>query len=186
MNVAVMVVDDEDMFVPRLGYRIHGSIGFPVLSALGRITFFANGRFRAELPASAARPAKHNLFLEKLNPIVTVRVGGTEQLFTIDTGATGTFLSAAFYREHKAEFASRPAGELELTGAGGSVRIPAYQKSELLLSIGGHEIVLRNVPVLTDSPDALERKFYGNLGQDALKRFRSYTFDFKKMTFVVD
>ena len=34
----------EDLIVPELHYRIPGSIGFPVLSALGRITFFADGR----------------------------------------------------------------------------------------------------------------------------------------------
>ncbi len=44
-NVAVIVVNDEDLVIPDLHYRIPGSIGFPVLSALGRITFFADGRF---------------------------------------------------------------------------------------------------------------------------------------------
>ena len=44
-NVAVIVINDRDMIVPTLHYRIPGSIGFPVLSALGRITFFADGQF---------------------------------------------------------------------------------------------------------------------------------------------
>jgi hypothetical protein len=38
-NVAVLVVEDKDMFVPALQYSLPGSLGFPVLSALRQITF---------------------------------------------------------------------------------------------------------------------------------------------------
>jgi len=38
-NVPVLVFEDKDLSFPQLPYQIHGSIGFPVLAALGRISF---------------------------------------------------------------------------------------------------------------------------------------------------
>jgi hypothetical protein len=91
-NVAVIVINDNDMIVPSLHYRIPGSIGFPVLSALGRITFFADGRFGVGSNPAAGVPAvEENLFLQRLTPVVAAEIGGAERLFTVDTGSAGTF-----------------------------------------------------------------------------------------------
>jgi hypothetical protein len=126
-NVAVIVVSDKDLIVPELHYRIPGSIGFPVLSALGRITFFADGRLGVGLKETAESPSgEENLFLQRLTPIVVAEVTGMERLFTIDTGAVGSFFTVQYYLEHKSDFTSQTIGEFDLVGAGGVRTYPAY------------------------------------------------------------
>ncbi len=183
-NVAVLVLEDAALEISELHYRIPGSLGFPVLSALGRITFFADGRFGAGLPSKAGGLLKSDLFLEKLTPVVAVTIDGKQQLFTIDTGSTSTLLSASYYREHHDDFVSQQPHQLDLLGAGTSVSIPAYNMPKLSVSVGGETVSLTNVPVMTEPRDRFDTKFCGNLGQDLLRQFRSYSFDFRKMVFV--
>jgi predicted aspartyl protease len=185
-NVAVLVLEDAELDVPQLHYHIPGSLGFPVLSALGRITFLADGRFGAHLPVNGPTLQRTNLFLEKLTPIVAVGVDGTDRLFTIDTGATGSLLTAAYYREHQDDFAAQQAQDVELMGAGATASAPAYRLPVLSLAVGGGTALLRDVPVLTEPRDRFDTKFYGNLGQDVLTQFHSYSFDFRKMIFAVE
>ncbi len=184
-NVAVLVLDDSELEVPQLHYHIPGSLGFPVLSALGQVTFFADGRFGAGMPANGAVAPTDNLFLEKLTPVVAVGVNGTERLFTIDTGSTSSLLTAAYYRDHRDDFASQQPHALELMGAGAELSTPAYSLPELSITVGGGTAVVKDIPVLTQPRDRFDRKFYGNLGQDVLRQFRSYTFDFRRMIFSV-
>jgi hypothetical protein len=183
-NVAVIVLDDKDLVVPSLHYRIPGSIGFPVLSALGRITFFADGRFGVGLsPASTIPGGEENLFLQRLTPIVAAEIGGAERLFTVDTGAAGTFFTVQYYLDHRNDFASQTIGNFELAGAGGVRSYPAYLTGKFNLKMGGACVSLNQLPVIAQPRGQSEDKFYGNIGQLVLGRFKSYTFDFQKMTF---
>ncbi len=70
-------------------------------------------------------------------------------------------------------------------GAGAALSTPAYSLPELSITVGGGTAVVKDIPVLTQPRDRFDRKFYGNLGQDVLRQFRSYTFDFRKMMFSV-
>jgi clan AA aspartic protease (TIGR02281 family) len=185
-NVAVIVVEDKDMFVPSMQYALPGSLGFPVLTALGKITFFADERFGVGLRATPAKPASGNLFLQRLTPIVSATIRGKEELFTIDTGATGSLLSARYYKDYPHEFESQFVDELVLTGAGGTRSFPAYYASQITLSLGGACVRLDDVPVLIKPRGISDDYFYGNLGQSALNLFPSYTFDFQNMSFTVD
>ncbi len=183
-NVAVIVVDDKDLFVPELHYRIPGSIGFPVLSALGRITFFADGRLGVGLKAGGGTSnSEGNLFLQRMTPIVAAEVGGTEKLFVIDTGAAGSFFTVQYYLEHRKDFTSRAVGDFELAGAGGVRTYPAYFVAKLNIRIGGSCVVVNELPVITQKRGLPDDKFYGNVGQSMLAQFKSYTFDFQNMSF---
>ncbi|MGA9967810.1 MAG: retropepsin-like aspartic protease [Terriglobales bacterium] len=184
-NVAVIVVADKDLIVPELRYRIPGSIGFPVLSALGRITFFADGRLGVG-EAAGSSGGEENLFLQRLTPIVAAEVGGIERLFTIDTGAVGSFFTVQYYLEHKSDFASQIIGDFDLAGAGGVRRYPAYFAGKLNMKIGGACVVVNELPVITQTRGSSVDKFYGNVGQSILRQFKSYTFDFQNMSFSAD
>ena len=107
-------------------YRIPGSIGFPVLSALGQITFFADGRLGVNPRPGAASPSGENLFLQRLTLIVPAAIGGAERLFVIDTGSQGSFFTSQYYFEHRNDFASQAIGKLDLAGAGGVRTYSAY------------------------------------------------------------
>jgi hypothetical protein len=184
-NVAVIVAEDQDMCVAPMQYMLPGSLGFPVLAALERITFFANGRFGVGSAPTFHEPIDSNLFLQRLTPIVAAAVGGKDELFSIDTGATGSFMSARYYVDHRREFEFQPLEELLLTGAGGTRSIPAFYAHRVTLSLGGACVLLDDVPVLIRKR-SLDGYFYGNLGQSALRMFSSYTFDFQNMSFAID
>lgn len=186
-NVAVIVINDNDMIVPTLHYRIPGSIGFPVLSALGRITFFSDGRFGVEpTSASPTSGSEENLFLQRLTPIVAAEIGGAERLFTIDTGSAGTFFTVQYYLDHKNDFASQTIDNFELAGAGGVRTYPAYLTAKVNIKMGGACVSLNQLPVIAQSRGQSDDKFYGNIGQLVLGQLKSYTFDFQKMSFTAE
>jgi len=180
-NVAVIVINDEDLVIPDMHYRIPGSIGFPVLSALGRITFFRDARFGVGQKAGPV--GEENLFLQRLTPIVAAEVGGMKRLFTIDTGSAGSFFTMRYYLEHKNDFAGQTSSDFDLEGAGGVRTYPAYATGELNIRMGGACIEVNELPVISQSIGLPDEKFYGNVGQSILDLFKSYTFDFQNMTF---
>jgi hypothetical protein len=73
---------------------------------------------------------------------------------------------------------------LELVGAGGTRVSPAYQMHDVLAKLGGSCANLDTVQVLIQ-PTGLPDEFYGNIGQNALNSFASFTFDFNAMQFTV-
>jgi Aspartyl protease len=184
-NLPVLVFEDNDLSFPQLPYQIHGSIGFPVLQSLGRITFHSDGRFAVHEPSyrQKARPA--SLYLEGFTVLIEAEIGGKQHLLTLDTGASGTFLSSQYYEEHKHEFDAEEPRELELIGAGGSTTIHSYVLPDVTFNIGGGGVELHDVYVLTE-PTGLPAEFSGNLGQSAVGLFSSYTLDFRTMTLSVD
>jgi predicted aspartyl protease len=184
-NVAVIVVEDKDMFVPILQYSLPGSLGFPVLSALRKITFFADGRFGVGLSSTPGTTVAGNLFLQRLTLIVAAGIRGKEELFTIDTGATGSFLSARYYQDFPHQFDSQIVDEMIVTGAGGTRSLPAYYAPQITLSLGGACARMEDVPVLIKPRGMPDDYLYGNLGQSAFGIFPSYTFDFENMSFTM-
>jgi predicted aspartyl protease len=185
-NVAAIVVDDRDMFVPDIAYQLPGSLGFPVLSALGRITFFKDGRFGVGMPTGVHVSVGENLFLQRLTPIVSATIQGKEELFTIDTGATGSFLSVRYYHDFPNQFDSQLVGEISLIGAGGTSNLPAYYAKNVTLSLGGACVDIKDIPVLIQPRGTPDDYYYGNLGQTAFGVFPSYTFDFGNMHFTIE
>jgi hypothetical protein len=182
----VLVAADSGLDFSNIHYRIEGSLGLSVLVALQRVTVYHDGRVRFGGASDGAKNAgpSHNLFLEKFTPVITADLGSGNRLFTIDTGATGTILSSAFYRENK-PVNSVELIRLELLGAGGRVVSPAYQVSDVGAILGGSCAKIERVQVLTEPVGSAE-EFYGNIGENALKSFTSFTLDFSGMHFSVD
>lgn len=183
-NVPVLVAQDSDLTFPSIDYRIEGSLGLPVLAAFGTITVYRDGRVKVGSASDASQDNQgpHNLFFQKLAPLITADFGHGPQLFTIDTGAVGTILSAKFYNENKDSFDPRELVNLELLGAGGRLLTPAYQLRDVAATIAGRCAELKSVQVLTE-PTGLADEFYGNIGQSALSSFTSFSLDFKNMHF---
>jgi len=180
-NVAVLVFEDRDLAFPQIPYEIHGSIGLPVLESLGRITFHANGKFAVQEPTRAEKVGSSGLYLEGFTILIQANIGDEGHLMTLDTGATGTFMSEQYYQEHRQDFNAEELRELELVGVGGSTVIPAYLQHNVRFRIGGACVVLNNLIVLT-VPTGVPAEFSGNVGQSLVGLFRSYTLDFRSMT----
>jgi hypothetical protein len=169
-----------------LDYRIEGCLGIPVLAALGKVTFYHDGRIDfspGKIPAKET--AFHNFFFDRFTPLIVADFGPKEQLFTIDTGAMGTILSAEFYKANRDSFNFPESVSLELSGAGGMLAVPAYQVSGLVATFGGSCATIKDVSILLDvirRPD----EFYGDIGENALSSFSSFTLDFSTMHFSVN
>ncbi len=185
-NVAVLVAEDSDLTFPTMNYRIEGCLGLPVLMALGDVSVAQGGRvhFAGSLETRPENSTAHNMFLERFTPVVMADFGHGDQLFTVDTGAVGTILSVAFLGEGETSIDADQLRALEILGAGGIVVATAYEVDDLTASIGGRCVRPQLVDILTQHSNATD-EFYGNIGQNVLGLFASYTFNFRSMHFSV-
>ncbi len=183
-NVVVMVVPDEALYFAPLQWQLHMLLGRPVLSALGRITFHADGRFSVE-KSSKAKPVRSNLLMEEF-PLVVVKHNGKELLFAFDTGASQSILNPKYYYLFQSEFAGRPLDPQTVAGGGGSQTQLVYHLSQVTLSLGGASVTVPDVAVVTSSFPSGVSNFYGTIGQNVLRLFRRYTVDFHSMRFTAE
>jgi predicted aspartyl protease len=189
-NVAVLVVEDSNLSFPRFNYRIDGCLGLPALEAFGTITFYHNGRVRFGSAEKAADKGivAHNFFLEKFTPLIAARFGNERHLFTFDTGAMGTILSAKFFEENPEIVSGSKLVRLELMGAGGTVAASAFEVSSLVIKFDESCAKINAIDVLTGATEASGRldDFYGEIGENALTSLSSFTLDFQTMHFTAD
>jgi hypothetical protein len=179
-NVELDVAEDKEFNFG--GYQISGLIGYPLQSALGRITFYSDDR--VGLNTEAASGSGTELFMEEQMPVGLATAAGTERLFTLDTGATGSIFSYRFYNVVKAHITKAMEAHSELGGAGGTLKTRSYRLPNLKVSIGGDEVTLKSATVLPEplGDDVTGSVFFGNLGQDVFGVFKALTFDFQRMT----
>jgi len=189
-NVAVLVVEDSSLSFPSFDYQIEGCLGLPVMAALGKVTFHHDGRINFNptdtAPGKRAR-LRHNFFLEEFTPVIAGDFGQRKQLFTLDTGAMGTILSSEFYEENMGAMNAGHPVRLELSGAGGTIAVPAYEVFSLAVKFGKQCARVRDLVILASSTGANGRldEFYGQIGENTLDSFSSFTLDFRAMHFSV-
>jgi predicted aspartyl protease len=185
-HVATLVIEDQDFYIPEVKFQMEALLGYPVLAALGQISFYADGHFGANPGPGSIDAQGAPLLLEELTPLVAAGTSKGPRLFTFDTGAANTFLTAPYWREHSAEFAGLEVGKLEIGGSGGTQTIPSYTAAHVTLVFGRTPISIDDVPVLTAPRHAGQEPFYGNIGQDAMSKLRNFTLDFRVMRLSVD
>jgi hypothetical protein len=186
-NVVLLVLDDASLTIPDGNghtYRIAGIIGFPVLRALGRITFHHDGTFDAT-PNAGSKSDGSPLRLRLLNPVVEGDFLNQHLPFTLDTGASGTTLSVRFYDRFKAEEPTWKKAGLKSFNAGGSTTTKSFLVPSLTLGVGGRNLTLHNLPVIPAVQNADIDALFGNLGEDLFQSVESFTFDFRNMRFVM-
>ena len=184
-NVVVLILDDANLNIklPNESYQINGIIGYPVFQAMGAITFSHNGFFEAGSLAQRSTTSTR-MYMRFLMPVIECRMAGIELPFTLDTGASGTFLSVRYYEQFRnGEASNWKKGENATAGGGGMVRRKIYLQPELELAVGTRVAMLQNVPIFPTKIGSDKDELYGNLGQDFLAGFESFTLDFSKMTF---
>jgi len=184
-NVAVLVFEDKDLDFSQMPYQMHGSIGLPVLQSLGTITIHSNGMIGVQEPLNSAPAVASNLYMERLTLLLEVSLAGQPELLTLDTGASGTFLSSHYYQQHLAKFAAVEQTIVEVAGAGGSLNIPAVMLSDVKMNVGGACASFARLPMFTQST-GLDDELSGNMGQSTIRHFASYTLDFRTMTFTAE
>jgi predicted aspartyl protease len=183
-NVVVLILDDANLNIklPNKSYQIDGIIGYPVFQELGAITFLRNGFLQAgSLALSSTRGTR--MYMRLLMPVIECRTEGVDLPFTFDTGADGTFLSVRYYERFRSDSGKWKPAENATAGGGGMVRRKIYLLPALDLKVGARVARMRNVPIFPTPVGSDKDELYGNLGQDMVAGFDSFTLDFSKMTF---
>ncbi|MGD0443428.1 MAG: aspartyl protease family protein [Edaphobacter sp.] len=186
-NVVLLVLDDANLTLSDgagHSYHIAGIIGFPVLRALGRITFHHDGTLDATVDGGSAS-AGSPLELRFFNPVIEAMVEGKLLPFTLDTGASGTNLSVRFFDRFQAEEPTWKKVQTKNFGAGGETTSQSYLVPSVALGVGGRIVTLHKLAVAPAAQHADIDTLFGNVGEDLFQSVQSFTFDFPNMRFVM-
>jgi predicted aspartyl protease len=185
-NVVVVILDAANLKVGPQGsaYQIDAILGYPVLRALGRVTFTSQGEF---LAGETAQPAANGarMFVRGLAPAIECDVDGEPLLFTFDTGASSTNFSVRYYERFRERATSWRTRTVENGGAGGNVRREMFVQPAVELKVAGTPVTLSDVSIFSTRMNAGIDVLFGNLGQDFVSGFESFTLDFENMTFAL-
>jgi predicted aspartyl protease len=197
-NVAVYITADENLYVPQIKHQVHALLGYPVVAALGRLTFAKDGLLTVsvqfvprDLNKSAALwMADHSLLAALGTQVVMsgdkVTGGAGTRLFVLDSGSGSTYLTDRYLAEHTNVFHGTPPEAAILIGAGGGVAtIPAYAADGVPLFAGGTLLVLNGQHILTQPTASAIEPFFGLIGHDVLGSVTSYTVDLRNMTLTI-
>jgi len=184
-NVVFIVLPDSELRLPP-NYRISAIIGLPVLMALGRLEFVNSGAPRLLYGVSRGEPANQggahpNMLLSGLEPLVLVRVpgAGNPLRMKVDTGSDHTYFTSNAARDAPVFFAHAEQYNWHVGGAGGIVtERRALRLPEASLTIGGRQIILRNVIVSSRASSTSD----GVIGEDIFHQGTRWKMDFKTMT----
>ncbi|HEX2592913.1 MAG TPA: aspartyl protease family protein [Rhizomicrobium sp.] len=183
-NVAFLVVSDAALSPLGPQSRIDVIIGYPVLAALGRITFRdvktgkpGTARELAFAPSPlSATPG--NLRFDGFSAYAQVKANGQTLPFLLDSGANKTVFEARYGREHPEALKGLERKAAMVGGAGKVVTQTAAILPSLNLTIGNATVTLKEVRIELDGD--LSDTRLGTIGSDVLWAKGGYTLDFGK------
>ena len=184
-NVVFLVFDDKDLYISGADIQIKGVIGFPVIEALGEITFGRNGEVL--IPAEPRKHSIHNMCLDGLTPLIAGIFRGHRHTFCLDTGAGASTLYPPFFKAYEEEIKVNYSATIEkVRGFGGYREIPAYRMENVRMTFSEKEVFFKEIPVLTEYTLDNSHYFYGNLGRDMIHQFERMTLNFESMCIVFE
>ena len=123
------------------------------------------------------------LFAQSRDGRIDGGAGGQKLPFSFDTGASSTDLTERYFRHFREHSGSWKKGENRSAGAG--VTRAIYMQPELRLAVGTRTAILRCVSIFTQPLGSDLDDLCGNLGQDMVSGFASFTLDFSRMRFTL-
>ena len=182
-NVVLVVLDDENL---RLGsgphaYQINAILGYPILEALGVVTFTRDEFLAGEAAESHGQGVR--MYMRGLTPAIECEVEGRPLLFTFDTGASSTDLSVRYYELFHGQADSWKTQMIESAGAGGSSKHDVYVQPRLVMKVGTSTVTLQDVSIAPTRTNAALDILFGNLGQDFVDSFARVSLNFSTRTF---
>jgi hypothetical protein len=187
-NAVFLVFPDEALQRPRQQRQRRGTIGAPVLSALGAVTFSGSGLAFQHFARHGQNAEMQDLtptpfFFNDTDLVVSASYAGRPVMMVLDTGAADTSLSALFFRDFGREVRALGRREWhEFGSVGGARRIETYSLPTLQLTAGGRDLLFpgRRV-VLTEPTGDDSRSFHGWFGRDLLSLCDRVTIDYGRM-----
>jgi len=123
----------------------------------------------------------HNLFLDRLDPVVSLLTGKDTLLFNFDLGATTSNFYYAYFEKYKGQILKEGHKRtIQLGGAGGIQKKLVYTMPHIDLSLGGKKVILDSADILMQKIFP-EEKMYGNIGNDFTSQFTELVLNFDKM-----
>jgi len=174
-NAVFLVFPDEALSFPQADYHINGIIGYPVIEALREIQITRNDEFI--VPKKPTDYHIQNMALDFLNPVIDIN----GDYYTFDSGAVGTLLYTKYIDKYKDSIIGKyEETDLEFGGAGGMKSKKGYI---IVFSpvISGKQLKIDEVRAFSEKIDDKENHFYGNIGQDVIKKFEKMTLNFESM-----
>lgn len=180
-NVAFLIIDDAALTFPQVpgGYAIPAIIGMPEMRALGRVRIEQAGRLVVLPPEETTVAAPANLHAAGNDLFADVSVDGQIWPLHLDSGADRTSLTARYAAAAPQRVASLQTSQAGFASAGGMTvrRFATWPNAPV--SVAGRSLTLPALQI--GLPGGPEARFNGVLGSDVLRRFESYTLDFRTM-----
>lgn len=123
------------------------------------------------------------MYMMGASPILMCKVDEDMLPFGLDTGAMGTNLYVAYYNRFRSRAKGWKQAHNVSFGAGGAVERKIYLQPDLRLGIGTRLVVLHNIPIYMVGTGSDTSYSYGNLGQDVVTGYESFTVDFTRLRF---
>ncbi len=178
LNVVFLVLNDEDLSFPQIGYYPNGAIGFPVIEALDEIRISKENQIF--VPHIPIEYAFNNFALDGLMPVVASEYKGDRLRFNFDTGATQTSLYPLFFKDYKQEIERNYQKETFKSGSGGgTVEFEGYIINDFQLKIADSETRLDSLRLHIENIGDKGSNFHGNFGQDYISQFDEMILSFK-------
>jgi hypothetical protein len=178
-----LVMKDEYFYIPEIKHQIEGVIGFPVLAAMREVTFTRGGELI--IPHEPESKGEQNLALNGLKPLIEGLYRGQRMTFVLDTGANRSDLWPPFYHTFKQEIEENsPLKSEKFRGAGSQIEVKSYDVENVIFRFAGEKATFMRMPVFIEYTTDNSRHFYGNLGQDLVRKFKSMTINFESMSVI--
>ena len=177
-NVVFLVMPDAAFTFK--DFQIRGILGYQVFAGMGAVT--SQQEHSIDVPASTPSARVDNIALDGNDMLTQVSVGGHRLLCRLDTGADHTVFYEPYYELYKSDVDKTGTAEVARTGGAGGIRtFKSYVLPEVSITLAGKRISLSRVTVYTESVIPQDYLMC-NLGQDALKSFKSYTINLQSMS----
>ncbi|QGZ96313.1 retroviral-like aspartic protease family protein [Terricaulis silvestris] len=172
-DVVFIVLPDNALSFMGGVYRIPAIVGFPVLSALGRVEFAGNTLRHSR--SGRTWSADSNVLFRDLEVLVSVTANGNPVQLFMDSGAQSSNLTPLATQQFPTLLQGADTRNVRIGGAGGSrVHENAAVLPNLAINVGDRTVTIENVDVIGDASDG----HHGTLGQDVLRAGSGYAIDF--------
>lgn len=174
-NVVFLIFPDSMLNIPQIQYQINGIIGFPVMEAMREIQITRDGEFI--IPQQTGNYQLQNMALDFLTPVININ----GESYTFDTGATSTMLYEKYFLKHKSDIENNyKETDLKIGGAGSAITKKGYEITFQPV-LNGENISMDSISVFKENLAEDHEYFYGNIGQDLIKNFKSIAINFESM-----
>lgn len=174
LNAIFLVFPDSALAIPQINFQIHGIIGFPVIEAMKEIQITRNGEFI--VPVNRSSYEFRNMAIDFLNPIIDL----DGESYTFDSGANSTLLYDRYYQKNHSRIDSLyKETSISIGGAGGSITKRGYVV-QFKTRVGNQPVTLDSVQLFKENIKE-DNSFYGNIGQDLIRKFKKMTLNFQDM-----